>query len=224
MVPLGATPRKRKYTLSTATPHCLPPTFTARQWFTGVLRRRRWLSLRTLRRNVSLPREEAPGTNHNGKRASWPRASALRLRAGPTQHLSRTEGVILDPGEAGGDRSCFTRTSELFRGTTDSPQPVSYPARSRGQVGPRQAPRGTYTLSPWSPRSAHSAQTQPPNRDPEMRCVRAVRPPPGRKSWSEYRCERMGTQCIHRTETMPQERPGGSITSIPAAIRELPAR
>ena len=114
MVPLGATPRKRKFTLSTATPHCLPPTFTARQWFTGVLRRRRWLSLGTLWRNIPLPREEAPGTNHNGKRASWPRDSALRLRAGPTQHLSRTEGVILDPGEAGGDRSCFTRTSELF--------------------------------------------------------------------------------------------------------------
>lgn len=114
MVPLGATPRKRKFTLSTATPHCLPPTFTARQWFTGVLRRRRWLSLGALWRNLPLPREEAPGTNHNGKRASWPRDSALRLRAGPTQHLSRTEGVILDPGEAGGDRSCFTRTSELF--------------------------------------------------------------------------------------------------------------
>jgi hypothetical protein len=38
----------------------------------------------------------------------------LRLRAGPRQHLSRTEGVILGPGEAGGDRCCFTRNSELF--------------------------------------------------------------------------------------------------------------
>jgi hypothetical protein len=48
------------------------------------------------------------------QRASGPRDSALRLMLGPRQHLSRTEGVILGPGEAGGDRCCFTRNSELF--------------------------------------------------------------------------------------------------------------
>ena len=184
------------------------------------------MSLGALWRNITLPREEAPGTNHNGKRASWPRDSALRLRAGPTQHVLANRGG--DPG------SCMARQEvtdpasraprSCFEVPLTRPNPSLTLRRSRGQVGPRQTPRGTYTLSPWSPRSAHSAQTQPPNRDPEMRCVRAVRAQPGRKSWSEYRCERMGTQCIHRTETMPQERPGGSITSIPAAIRELPAR
>ena len=38
MVPLGATPRKRKFTLSTATPHCLPPDLHATCiWFFGYM-------------------------------------------------------------------------------------------------------------------------------------------------------------------------------------------
>ena len=85
MVPLGATPRKRKFTLSTATPHCLPPTFTARQWFIGVLRRRRWLSLGTLWRNIPLPREEAPGTNRNGPACFGATRLGTEAHAGPRQ-------------------------------------------------------------------------------------------------------------------------------------------
>ena len=69
MVPLGATPtcRKRKFTMSTATPHCLPPDLHGEQHGSlGMLRRRRWLSLGALWRNITLPREEALGTNRNG--------------------------------------------------------------------------------------------------------------------------------------------------------------
>ena len=94
MVPLGATPRKRKFTLSTATPHCLPPDLHGEQHGSlGMLRRRRCLSLGALWRNITLPREEAPGTNRNGPACFGATRLGTEAHAGPRQHLSRTEGV-----------------------------------------------------------------------------------------------------------------------------------